>query len=222
MAIKVLVADRERTFAEVLASRLEAESDIEMAGAVQLRMPRPHLTTPVSADVLLLDGDLPGPAANRLYRRLSAAQARTRVLTLSICSEPARIVQALRAGVGAWVRKDASVAQLLDAIRSVSRGETWLPQAETGKVVRLLLQERDQHLESERLLAALTPRERTVLDCFAAGAGHRDVVADQLHLSVNTVRTHMQNLMAKLGVHSTLEAVALTRGCAGWLHPDAG
>jgi DNA-binding NarL/FixJ family response regulator len=64
--------------------------------------------------------------------------------------------------------------------------------------------------ESDRLLAALTPREREILSCLADGAGRHDV-AERLHLSANTVRTHLQNLMAKLGVHSTLEAVALTR-----------
>jgi DNA-binding CsgD family transcriptional regulator len=61
------------------------------------------------------------------------------------------------------------------------------------------------------MLAALTPRERTVLACLAEGTGRRDAVAEQLNLSVNTVRTHLQNLMAKLDVHSALEAVALIR-----------
>ena len=84
-------------------------------------------------------------------------------------------------------------------------------------MVRLLLREWDRRRESERLLAALTPRERAVLACLAEGAVHRDLVAEQLHLSVNTVRTHLQNIMAKLGVHSALEAVALTRDHTGWL-----
>lgn len=222
MGIKVLIADQERTFADILATRLGAESDIEVVGAVQVRMPRPCLPTPIPADVLLLDGDLPGQATNRIYQELYGGQVRTRVITLSSCSEPARIVQAIGAGVAAWVRKDESLAHLLDAIRGVTRGEMRLPPSEAGNVVRLLLLERDRHRESERLLAALTPRERTILACFARGAGHRDAVAEQLHLSVNTVRTHMQNLMAKLGVHSALEAVALTRDRAGWIHPDAG
>jgi len=92
----------------------------------------------------------------------------------------------------------------------VMAGETWLPRAEMGAVLRLLLEEREQQRESDRLLAALTPREREILACLADGAGRRDV-AERLHLSANTVRTHLQNLMAKLGVHSTLEAVAVTR-----------
>jgi DNA-binding NarL/FixJ family response regulator len=220
MGINVLVADQERTFAEALAARLEAESDIAVIGAVQAKMAGPWLLARKPADVLVLDGDLPGEAANRLCQELSGRDVRTRVIMLTSSSAPSRIVQAIGAGAAAWVRKDESLEHLLCVIRGVARGETWLPAAETGSVVRLLLWERDRHRESERLLAALTPRERGVLACLTDGAAHRDAVAEQLHLSVNTVRTHMQNLMAKLGVHSALEAVALTRDGAGWLPSD--
>jgi DNA-binding NarL/FixJ family response regulator len=129
---------------------------------------------------------------------------------LSRSSEPSRIADSIRAGAAAWVRKGESLAYLLQVIRGVAAGETWLPPAETGAVLQLLLQEHNQQRESDRLLASLTPREREVLACLAEGAGRQDV-ADRLHLSANTVRTHLQNLMAKLGVHSTLEAVAVTR-----------
>lgn len=120
-------------------------------------------------------------------------------------------MDAIRAGTAAWVRKDQPLEHLLRVIRGVARGQTWLPPSETGQVLRLLLQQQDRRREHGRLLASLTPRERAVLTCLAQGAGHRDAVARQLHLSVNTVRTHLQNIMAKLGVHSALEAVALTR-----------
>jgi DNA-binding NarL/FixJ family response regulator len=120
-------------------------------------------------------------------------------------------VHAIRAGAAAWVRKDESVERLLQAIRGVARGESWLPPSELGNVLRLLIREQDKHRKSEQMLAALTPRERAVLACLAEGTGRRDAVAEQLNLSVNTVRTHLQNLMAKLDVHSALEAVALIR-----------
>jgi len=222
MGIKVLVADQECIFADALAAWLTTETEIEVVGAVQLRMPRPRLIVPMSADILVLDGDLPGPAADRLYEVLSGCHTRTRIVMLSSSSEPARIVRALRTGVAAWVRKDESLDHLLCVIRGVTRGEIWLPQAETGNVVRLLLREQDQRRQAERLLATLTARERTVLACLAEGTARRDLMAEQLHLSVNTVRTHMQNLMAKLGVHSALEAVALTRDDAGWPTEDGG
>ncbi len=220
MGIDVLVADQERTFADTLAARLDAESDIEVVGAVQIRMLRSWLIARKPSDVLVLDGDLPGEASNRLCEELSGRDGGTRVIMLTSSSGPTRIVQAIRAGTAAWVRKDESVEHLLNVIRGVARGETWLPPAETGNVVRLLLWERDRHRESERLIAGLTPRERAVLACLAEGAEHRGAVAQQLHLSVNTVRTHLQNLTAKLGVHSALEAVALTRDRAGWPPSD--
>ena len=80
--------------------------------------------------------------------------------------------------------------------------------------------DQDQRQDNDRLLAALTPREREVLACLAKGAGRQEV-AEQLHLSANTVRTHLQNLMAKLGVHSTLEAVAMSRPHLEQLRPAA-
>ena len=64
------------------------------------------------------------------------------------------------------------------------------------------------------MLAALTRREREVLACLAEGSNRRDL-AERLHMSPNTARTHLQNLMSKLGVHSALEAVALTRSHLG-------
>jgi DNA-binding NarL/FixJ family response regulator len=215
MGISVLIADQERTFADAIAAWLEAESDIEVVGAVQVTMRGPWPIMLMPADVVVLDGDLPGEAANRWCEELSGRQTRACVVTLSSSSDPARIVQAILAGAVAWVRKDESLEHLLRVIHGVLRGEIWLPRSETGNVIRLLLRERDQHQGNERLLAALTPRERAVLACLHEGAGSRGKVAEQLHLSVNTVRTHLQSLMAKLGVHSALEAVAVTRNHVG-------
>jgi len=91
------------------------------------------------------------------------------------------------------------------------RDETWFPAAAVGPVLRLLLYERDERQASlKQPLGSLTPREREVLSYLAEGIGRREV-AERMHLSANTVRSHLQNLMAKLGVHTTLEAVALAR-----------
>lgn len=222
MAISVLIADQELTFADALASCLDDEDDLEAVGAVQVKSLSLGPIRGASVQVAVLDGDLRGGAANRLCEELSSGDEPTRVVMLSFSSEPERIVQAIRAGAAAWMRKDESLAQLLDVIRAVARGETWLPPAVTASVVRLLLEEQDRHRQAEWLVATLTPRERAVLACLAEGAGRRDEVAEQLNLSVNTVRTHLQNLMAKLGVHSALEAVALTRDHLGWLPGDSG
>jgi DNA-binding NarL/FixJ family response regulator len=129
---------------------------------------------------------------------------------LSGASDAQRIVAAVRAGAVAWVRKDESIDHLLRVIRGVVRGETWLPPADLGRVLRSLIEEQDDRRGCDEMLAALTPREREVLFHLVDGAGRKEV-AERLQVSTNTVRTHLQSLMAKLGVHSTLEVVALTR-----------
>lgn len=220
MTIDVIVADQERAFADVLAARLNDEGDIEVIGAVQVQASGSSLLAEKSADIMLLDADLPDDAANRLCEELSDRDKPTRVVMLSFSSEPERIVKALRARAAAWVRKDESLEHLLRVIRGVAQGESWLPPSEMANVIQLLIWGRDQYQKNQLLLSKLTERERAVLTCLAEGAAHRDAVAKQLHLSVHTVRTHMQNLMAKLGVHSMLEAVALTRGDTGWLYED--
>lgn len=213
MGISVFIIDQERTFTDALAAGLEAEQDVEVAVAVHRQAPAPSLIVGRHADVVLLDGDLPGNAAIHLCEELSGREDAPRVVMLSRSSDAGRIADSVRAGAAAWVSKTESLAHLIRVIRGVAAGETWLPPAKTGAVLRLLMQEREEQRESDRLLASLTAREREVLVCLAEGAGRHDV-AERLHLSAHTVRTHLQNLMAKLGVHSTLEAVALTRAAA--------
>jgi DNA-binding NarL/FixJ family response regulator len=224
MGISVFVVDQERTFADALAARLEAEEDVEVVAAVHARTPAECLIVGRHADVMLLDGDLPERAAMRLCEELRdelcARDDAPRVVMLSYSAQPERIVDAVRSGAAAWVRKNESLQYLLQVIRGVARGETWLPPAEAGQVLGYLMADQDRRQDNDRLLAALTPRERQVLACLAEGAGRQEV-AEQLHLSANTVRTHLQNLMAKLGVHSTLEAVALSRPHLEQLRPPA-
>jgi len=153
-----------------------------------------------------------------LCKATSGPPHSTRVIMLSHTSEPARIIAAIEAGARAWVRKDESLEHLLRVVRGVARGETWLPPAETGNVLSLLMTQRDRREDGNRMLALLTPRERQVLSYLAEGDS-RNQIAERLNLTPNTVRTHLQNILAKLGVHSTMEAVALTRA---WSMPLDG
>jgi DNA-binding NarL/FixJ family response regulator len=208
MTFSVLVVDEERIFADAVSAQLEAEQDIEVVAAVDPGTHGEFLRAGQHADVVLLDADLADGAAITLCRELT--RLGSRVIMVSDTNGPERIVASLKAGASGWVRKDESFDHLVNVVRGSMRGETWLPPTDTGNVLRLLMREHRQQQEDDTLLAALTPRERDVLACLADGDGRRDV-AERLYLSANTVRTHLQNLMAKLGVHSTLEAVALIR-----------
>jgi DNA-binding NarL/FixJ family response regulator len=200
VTITAVIIDQERTFGDALAILLDAEKDFTVVAVAQ-----PTATNVYGqADIILLDGDFAG--SDQWCRAASRPPNSARVIMLSNSSEPPRIIAAIEAGARAWVRKDSSTEFLLGVLRGVARGETWLPPAETGNVLSLLLKQRDR----ERLLAGLTPRERQVVVYVGEGAS-RNQIAERLNLTANTVRTHLQNIMAKLGVHSTLELVALTR-----------
>jgi DNA-binding NarL/FixJ family response regulator len=220
MGISVFIIDQERAFADALAANLAAEEDVAVVVAVHRQAPAPSLIVGRHADVVLLDADLPRNAAIHLCEELCGRPEAPRVVMLSRGSDAERIADSVRAGAAAWVRKSESLAHLVQVLRAAAAGETWLPPAELGAVLRLLLADREQQRESDRLLAALTPREREVLSCLAEGAGRSDV-AERLQLSAHTVRTHLQNLMRKLGVHSTLEAVAVTRPQLGFACPPS-
>lgn len=145
-----------------------------------------------------------------LVERVRTEHPGIRTVVLADRDDARRAARALQAGASGWVAKDCSLSRLLAVVRGVLRDETHLPPALLTGVLRELTAARRHRTESERLVESLTPREQEVLRCMVAGLG-RKAVAERLYLSPHTVRTHMQNVLGKLGVHSTLAAVALAR-----------
>jgi DNA-binding NarL/FixJ family response regulator len=237
--IRVLVVDDHRIFAESLAAALAAEPDVDVSAAGSGPAAQRCLDRAASDgrryDVLLVDADLgtgprvrpqlaavPSPAQRpaeprdpvldglALVERVRGEHSGTRTVVLAEYDDPQRAALALQAGASGWVAKDCSLSRLLAVVRGVLRDETHLPPALLTGVLRELTAARRHRTESEQLVESLTPREQEVLRCMVAGLG-RKAVAERLFLSPHTVRTHMQNVLGKLGVHSTLAAVALAR-----------
>ncbi|MBB6435435.1 response regulator transcription factor [Streptomyces candidus] len=169
--------------------------------------PHPHAVAVAVPDGAGRDGPVDGIS---LVVGVRSGHPTVRAVVLAEKDDPRRAALALQAGATGWVAKDCSLQRLLAVIRGVLRDETHLPPALLTGVLRELTAARRHRTESERLVESLTPREREVLRCMVAGLG-RKAVAERLFLSPHTVRTHMQNVLGKLGVHSTLAAVALAR-----------
>jgi DNA-binding NarL/FixJ family response regulator len=208
--IHVLIIDQQLTFRDALAARLRAEPDLVVVAGTESTESARRVLVGRPTDVILLDAELSAGSAVAFCAEMTTGVHALRVVMLSAASEAQRIVDAVRAGAVGWVGKDESIDHLLRVIRGVVRGETWLPSRELGEVLRLLIADQDERHGCDELLATLTQRERDVLFHLVEGEGRKEV-AERLQLSANTVRTHLQNLMTKLGVHSTLEVVALTR-----------
>ena len=211
--IGVAVIVGQRTFADALASRIAAEPGLLVVAVGESVAAARRLLEGRHADVVLLDSELPHGLdfAAELARTRATRPQPTRVIMLGPIPEATHVVEALRAEVAGWVPKEESIEHLLCGIRSAIRGEIWLPATAVGPVLRLLVHERyEREDRPEHPLERLTPREREVLGYLVEGIGRREA-AERMHLSAHTVRSHLQNLMAKLGVHTTLEAVAVAR-----------
>ena len=204
---RVLVVHGQASFGEAVAARLAREADLDVLDAVTRPTRALALVAARSVDAVVLDWDLPdGPAdLAGLLRRLDRPPV---LVVLGSTAHPARIVEAIRAGARAWLPKTASMDLLLEALRCTRRGESWLPGAVLGPLLDHLLVA--QTGPPAGPLDVLTDRERDVLRCMVAGLDQA-AIAERLFLSPNTVRTHRRRTLAKLGVHTSLEAVFVAR-----------
>jgi DNA-binding NarL/FixJ family response regulator len=209
-AVRVVVADRRRTVAEVLATGLH-QIGLTTHAVTTLAQAR-ALAEAGRADLVVADIGLLTAGRRTDRPEDQGAWGTDLGVPLVVLSDGARgdgaVTTAVRAGVRGWVPKDSTLQHLLVVIRGVLRGETWLPPALLTRVVDELIAQRTAQDEGAERLASLTAREREVLGCLCAGLS-RPEIGRRLFLSTNTVRTHVQNLMLKLDVHSAVAAVAL-------------
>lgn len=204
---RVLVVLGQSTFGDAVAARLARETDLEVLDAVARPQRALALVAAHSVDAVVLDWDLPDGAAD-LARLISELDRPPVLVVLGSTTEPAAVADALRTGARAWLPKSASVHLLLEALRCTRRGESWLPGSVLGPLLEHLLVQ--QAGPPAGPLDVLTDRELDVLRCMVAGLD-QSAIAARLFLSPNTVRTHRRRTLAKLGVHTSLEAVFVAR-----------
>jgi len=203
--IRVLIVDDQALFAEALATRLSAEPDLEVLPVAHDIRRATALLATEAPQVVVLDlvlGEESGLDALDIVRR---HYPDIRVVILSGVTDIDPMVTALRRGAVGWLPKTESADLVSSVIRGAAGRGGWIPPAVLGEVLRRLLAEGAPDTDD---LADLTPREREVLRCMVDGL-NRPEIADRLGLSANTVRTHTQNLLAKLDAHSALEAITV-------------
>lgn len=206
-SISVLLVDDHALFVEALQARLSREIDlypvrVATSGAEALAMLNAEVP-----DVAVLDVTMPAEDGVTLAARIAEiAGPRCRVVMMTEMASSDVVVDALRAGARGWLSKTTDVDQLLRVIRGVIYDEVWIPPPLLGDVLPRLLGEGRR--ATPEILARLTGREAEILQCMVDGLA-RPAIAVRLGVTPNTVRTHTQNLLAKLDAHSTLEAVSI-------------
>ena len=206
---RVLIVDDHKVFSDALAFRLSAEPDLEVVAveatgrgalqAIDLRHP----------DIVVLDVELDEDGDGiELLRSLEEANPETRVLVVTAHDDAPTAARAMRAGARAFVPKDTPSDDLVAVVRAVVAGETRVPPELLTHVITSLRKSSSHENVWQQKVDRLTQREREVLELMVAGLD-RAAIAERLFLSINTVRTHSKNILAKLGVHSSLEAVSV-------------
>lgn len=206
---RVMIVDRHRAFAEALAAGL---GDAEGFEVVAVAFPPAHvfaLLDSAEPDILLIDTGFEPLALLELLRSITSERPGLVVLAMSGIVDADEAIAALSQGAQAWVPKSATMAELLEAINAALAGHTWMPQDLVGPVLRGLLS-RPQAPAPPSFVDRLTRRQLQVLECLAAGMSRQEI-AQHLVVSPHTVRTHVQEILRKAGVHSTLAALALAR-----------
>lgn len=208
--IRLLLADDHLMITEALASRLATAPDIWVAGRCAATDPNlPAVIKGVRPDVIAIETEPFGATIGAALERIAAVRPEARIVVLSADRNVAHAVAAARAGAVAWVAKEQAAAEFESVVRGVARGFSWFPPDMLGEILRELRDEATR-ARGGNPLQALSSREREVLQAMMTGRQGKQI-ASELHISADTVRTHTQNIYAKLDVHSRLEAVTVAR-----------
>jgi DNA-binding NarL/FixJ family response regulator len=202
VGIRVLLADDHRLFRDGLRTLLEQQPDLDVVGVVadgQAVLAQVGVCRP---DVVLMDLSMPGLNGLEATRQLRDDHPGVAVIMLSMHADHRFVVEALRAGALGYVPKDCDIAELREAIRTVSRRQIYLSRSLGDRIVRDYLALTGDRPDSA--FSVLSAREREVLQLLAEGRSAKDI-AGALGVSIKTVETHRKNVMDKLDIHSIAE-----------------
>jgi two-component system, NarL family, nitrate/nitrite response regulator NarL len=198
--IRILIVDDHRLFAEGIRPLLE-QAGFEVVGVAGTGA-QARALLPKQPDVILLDLSLPDVDGVALGEEMLAEHPAVKILALTAMREGDAVRSALLVGFYGYLTKDMATSELVESIRAAAGGQVVIPHALAASAAGA-----DAGDEYQELARHLTDREREVLALLADGAAS-DQIAKRLAIRPNTVRTHVQNILAKLGVHSRLEAAS--------------
>ncbi len=201
--IRVLIVDDHRVFADALSVTLNLERDMEVVGVATGVAEATAVAADKSPDVIIMDYRLPDGTGADAAQEIARTGPGTRVIVLTSYNDEAVLLNSMRAGVSGFLSKTEAVADVANAVRAAYAGDMRLPVGVLQRLLTKLSEGSPLGHASEQL----SIRELDVLRLMAEGKDNADI-GELLSLSRNTVRTHVQNILGKLGVHSKLAAVA--------------
>lgn len=201
---RVILADDHPVIRTGIRTVLERTPDIEVVAEAASGEEALQLVKTISADVLVLDMEMPGANGVEVTRQIHAAGLTIRVLILSAYTCDELIAEILTQGVAGYLVKEEAPDHIVNAVRGVARGEEgWLSRRVTATVIR----QQTAPKPAAKMPEALSTREREVLELVALGCDNQRV-AELLNICDGTVKNHVTNIYGKLQVRTRAEAVA--------------
>ncbi len=195
--IKVIIADDHAIFRQGLSGLLQSKEGIVVTGEAADGDEALRLIYETKPDIAILDISMPGPGSIEIIKEIRKKGLNTRVILLTMHTNPLMVEQFMKAGVSGYIPKDNAFSDLLYAIQTVASGGKFISPSITREVF-------DEQGSGQEVQGILTNRECEVLQLIASGLTNKQI-ADKLLISLKTVETHRTRIMQKLDLHTTAD-----------------
>ncbi|WP_167102028.1 response regulator transcription factor [Mycobacterium sp. DL592] len=210
--IRVLLVDDQRLIRAGLRMLCEATEDLDVVGEAADGEQAVRMAAELAPDVILMDLRMPGLDGVAATRMLTSVRPESKILVLTTFDDDAHLYPALAAGAAGFLVKDTSPAQLVDAIRRTADGDVTMSPHLLRRLVAKAVAESVVAQSPEPEPVSMTARERDVLALICRGSSNRQI-AEELHLGLTTVKTHVANLLEKTGCTNRVQlAIYATQG----------
>ena len=214
-ATPVAVVEDNRLLCAGIVAALDRQPDLAVVAVAEDAPAALRRVPETRPQVVLVDAELGDHDSYALVAEILRAAPEVRVLVIDLLPAPEDVVEFIRQGASGFVVKDATVEDLVHAVRSVARGTDVLPPVLTGALLSHVAQlELGGPAAGTRRGIRVTAREREIIDLIADGLSNKEI-AERVHLATHTVKSHVHNVLQKLALHSRLQLAA-------YVHQNAG
>lgn len=204
----VFLVDDHTSIREAVACVFEQEEDLEVAGQAESLAEAHRMLKEAKhlVDVVLVDLGLTDGYGWELIKELGKLNPQAQALVLTASLDRTEVARAVEAGAAGILHKTAHLDKVIDAVRRLRRGERLMPLEEIVELLRFAGRTSEQEYGARKTIEKLTPREREVLQALAEGLDSEGI-AEQMSISLRTMRNQIASILTKLGVHSQLQAL---------------